>query len=142
MDGRSGDFGRSGRLDFRAHVCSDAWRQVSLGVEAGPPPPLAHLQRRGRAAWPLPESSFFVYMYIYVCVLGYPLSLAAQELASCLARGRGSEQEMNRGGWGVVPQSVGPSWWPKTPAGSTQSGVVPRHQYKAGSVSVSCFILG
>ena len=43
---------------------------------------------------------------------------------------------------GVVPQSVGPSWWPKTPAGSTQSGVVPRHQYKAGSVSVSCFILG
>ena len=61
MDGRSGDFGRSGRLDFRAHVCSDVWRQVSLGVEAGSSPPLAHLQRRGRAAWPLTESSFFVY---------------------------------------------------------------------------------
>ena len=81
-------------------------------------------------------------VYVYVCVLGYPLFLAAQGLASCLARGRGSEQEMNRGGWGVVPQSVGPSWWPKTLAGSTQSGVVPRLQYKAGSVSVSCFILG
>ena len=70
-------------------------------------------------------------------------SLAVQgRLCPCVARGRGSEQEMNRGGWGVVPQSVGPSWWPKTPAGSTQSGVVLRHQYKAGSVSVSCFILG